>query len=192
MAETPIYNRLPTETTKAYEAFSVYRDMGPQRSHEKVSQVLGKSIALMNRWSRRYNWVERVAQADKDETKNRQEQAIKYRVKEHRQRIKEFAESYSQHGRNSMMAALLADNIQIAYLQDLNRNGIVRDKNNKIIGIVTDEEGKPVISKDDVSLANSIVRSAAPDSEYWAKALRIDEDFLSRLRQLDEGDDGEV
>ena len=94
-----------------------------------------------------------------------------------------------------MRAALLGGNIQIAYLEKLNKEGIERDlETNQIIGIKLNEDGVPLITKDDVMLANQIVRSAAPDADYWAKALRIDEDFLARLQRLDdiEGDDGEV
>jgi hypothetical protein len=55
------FERLPRESAKAYAAFKVYLDAGPQRSLEMVSRKLGKSKALMERWSRRYDWVGRVA-----------------------------------------------------------------------------------------------------------------------------------
>jgi hypothetical protein len=195
MADEPIYHKLTTETAKAYEAFSIYRDMGVGRSITRVAQELNKSRTQIGIWSERHNWVNRVQEFDKVENRERQEQALRLRTLEHKKKIKQFAESYTQHGRNSMRAALLGGNIQIAYLEKLNKEGIERDyETNQIIGIKLKEDGTPVISKDDVMLANQIVRSAAPDADYWAKALRIDEDFLAKLQRLDdiEGDDGEV
>ena len=49
------------ESAKAYEAFSVYlaQPVG-ERSLRNVSAALGKSTALIERWSRNYGWVERV------------------------------------------------------------------------------------------------------------------------------------
>lgn len=54
-----------TDTDKSFEAFGLYRDMGVNRSHESVANKLGKSTALISRWSRKYNWVERVRDYDK-------------------------------------------------------------------------------------------------------------------------------
>jgi transposase len=48
------------EGNKAYQAFSVYRDMGANRSTSKVAQHFGKSKTLMDKWCGRWNWVERV------------------------------------------------------------------------------------------------------------------------------------
>jgi hypothetical protein len=54
------FEQQPQETAKAFAAFSEYLSMGPQRSLEAVGQKLGKSKALMERWSKRHNWVMRV------------------------------------------------------------------------------------------------------------------------------------
>ena len=48
------------ESRKAFEAFTVYRDMGPTRSQERVARELGKSAQLMARWSAKWSWVERA------------------------------------------------------------------------------------------------------------------------------------
>lgn len=63
MANVP--ERRSTESPQAYEAFARYCLLGPQRSHDLVSQELSKSIALMHRWSRTHGWVERCAAYDK-------------------------------------------------------------------------------------------------------------------------------
>ena len=54
------WERLPEESTEAFEAFREYRDMGAERSLAKVGQALGKSTALMERWSSTHDWVKRV------------------------------------------------------------------------------------------------------------------------------------
>jgi hypothetical protein len=64
MAETPIYKRLPSDTDKSFEAFCIYRDMGANRSLEKLAQALGKTKANFEQMSRRFNWQERVAAYD--------------------------------------------------------------------------------------------------------------------------------
>lgn len=48
------------ETRKAYAGFVAYRDMGIDRSLAKVSRELGKSTALLSRWSARDDWVSRA------------------------------------------------------------------------------------------------------------------------------------
>lgn len=58
------WERQTDETSKAFEAFAVYRDLGVNRSTEQVSQKLSKSIALINRWSSLYDWVVRAAAYD--------------------------------------------------------------------------------------------------------------------------------
>jgi hypothetical protein len=49
--------RLPNESTKAYQARLCYCTLGANRSLEAVGQALGKSKALMERWSVCYGWV---------------------------------------------------------------------------------------------------------------------------------------
>ena len=84
------WDRLPTESTKAYEAFSIYRDMGRERSLSKVAERLQKSDTLMGRWSRNFDWVERAACWDDEQDRiereiaqREQAQAIKNMRKRH-------------------------------------------------------------------------------------------------------------
>lgn len=49
--------RLDDESTRAHAAKIVYVTMGPQRSLEAVGQKLGKSKALMERWSVAHDWA---------------------------------------------------------------------------------------------------------------------------------------
>lgn len=66
------WEQLDDETAKNFEAFAIYRDMPPSaRSLASVGRILGKSTALMERWSRQYNWIDRVRAFDqwRDATK---------------------------------------------------------------------------------------------------------------------------
>jgi|TARA_R110000824_G_scaffold21078_6_gene78888 hypothetical protein len=75
------WERQFNESRKAFEAFVVYRDMGPRRSQEKVARELGKSAQLMARWSSRWSWVERasawVDEQDKQLRLSQQEAVVK-------------------------------------------------------------------------------------------------------------------
>ena len=53
------WERQKGESAQAFEAFSLYLEMGADRSIRAVSQELGKSKTLIDRWSRTYKWVER-------------------------------------------------------------------------------------------------------------------------------------
>lgn len=53
------WDRQPGETSKAYAAFCVYRDLGSERSTRKTAEHLSKSEALIHGWSARWGWPER-------------------------------------------------------------------------------------------------------------------------------------
>ena len=69
------WERQPGETTRAYEAFVMYRDMGADRSLRKVVQKLGKNFTTIGEWSGKYKWVDRVAAWEQEQDRvNRQAQ----------------------------------------------------------------------------------------------------------------------
>lgn len=59
-----IWERREDEGDKAYEAFLTYMNMGSERSLDRVSQELSKSVPLLKRWSAKYEWRDRVAAFD--------------------------------------------------------------------------------------------------------------------------------
>lgn len=61
------WERQKSESTKAFEAFCIYRDMGTSRSISKVAQQLSKSKQLLTRWSSTYGWVERCQAWDAEQ-----------------------------------------------------------------------------------------------------------------------------
>lgn len=62
-----LWERQHGETSKAYEAFCVYRDLGPNRSIAKAGQSLGKNKVTLEQWSRKYEWVKRVSAWDTEQ-----------------------------------------------------------------------------------------------------------------------------
>lgn len=64
MAKKQPWERTDKESSQSFEAFQVYRDMGTDRSLAKVGEQLGKSTALMERWSSTHGWRDRAADYD--------------------------------------------------------------------------------------------------------------------------------
>lgn len=88
---TKPWDRLPKESIQAREAFLTYRDMGTDRSTAAVGRQLGKSKALMDRWSSTYRWVERVAAWDAHLEAllvSKQEAAVAEMARRHAERAK--------------------------------------------------------------------------------------------------------
>lgn len=84
------YERLPGETSKAWQAFRIYRDLGPDRTHENTRLSLGKTsgyLRVLEEWSSKYSWAERaVLYDDWLDRMNRQEQEASIpRWEQHRQ-----------------------------------------------------------------------------------------------------------
>lgn len=66
----------PDETGPAYAAFREYLLMGGDRSTSKVGRSLGKSKAMIERWSSRHRWVARAQAFDAEAGKRADEAAI--------------------------------------------------------------------------------------------------------------------
>lgn len=78
MADNPIWERLPSDTDKSFEAFCIYRDMGSGRTLRKLAQELDKTLTQIGDWSSKHNWIERVSTYDdylRDEHRKRLEKA---------------------------------------------------------------------------------------------------------------------
>jgi hypothetical protein len=56
--------RLPGESTPAYEAFKMYANLGAGRSVREVCRRLDKCTTLVGKWSSKYQWVNRAAAFD--------------------------------------------------------------------------------------------------------------------------------
>lgn len=92
MAKANPWDRLQNETTRAYEAFCTYRDMGRERSLSKVAAKLQKSETLMGRWSGTHSWVKRAAEWDDEQDRIEREIAQKEQAKAIRDMRKRHAD----------------------------------------------------------------------------------------------------
>ena len=77
--DTKPWERQEGESVKAFEAFTVYLEMGDERSIREVAQRLAKSRTLIGRWSVTYQWVERVAAFDAEVQRKAHAKAVKKR-----------------------------------------------------------------------------------------------------------------
>ena len=71
------WERQPNESSRAFEAFAVYRDMGAERSYAKTSQKLGKNKTTIDQWGRNNQWVSRIAAWDDEQDRLTRETLIK-------------------------------------------------------------------------------------------------------------------
>jgi len=65
------------ETSKAFRAFAIYRDMGPDRSQRKVAAELGIRTNTTDRWATKYHWVERVSEWGREQDRTKCKAALK-------------------------------------------------------------------------------------------------------------------
>lgn len=61
---TNTWNRQPNESSKAYERFCLYRDMGVCRSLRKLAADLALNVSTLAEISKKYSWQTRVAEFD--------------------------------------------------------------------------------------------------------------------------------
>ena len=94
------YDRQPTETPKAYAAFTIYRGMGVSRSLDRTAAEFyaGRSpdthpkgnIRRVERWSSEWNWVDRCRDFDRDEELLRREHQREHDRADHDQKLERF------------------------------------------------------------------------------------------------------
>jgi hypothetical protein len=70
------WERRPSDTDRSWEAFEEYRTMGTSRSLLKTANKLGKSVQLLDRWSKHHGWFERVQAFDRYEARSINERVL--------------------------------------------------------------------------------------------------------------------
>jgi multidrug efflux pump subunit AcrA (membrane-fusion protein) len=103
--------RQPKETAPAYAAFRCYLELGPDRSLAKAGRALGKSKNLMEGWSTKWNWVERVAAFESAAARAVDEAQLDERAKRARRQA-QIAASHAEAG--AMVAGEIGRRIQKA------------------------------------------------------------------------------
>lgn len=157
------WDRLPKESTPAYEAARTYFEMGPERTQEAVGTKLAKSRQLLSRWAAAHSWVERASLYDAHMQGIEQAAIEKARAKEAEKWARRQAE---QRDRDWSMAEQL------------------RDKAEKMLGYPLSrthtEDGKTVVNPARWSMADA-VRMA----EMAAKLARLAAEMATEHRQVD-------
>ena len=98
------WGRARDESAKAYAAFVVYRDLGPERSLRVAAGRLGKSARLLKRWSSRHRWQERVASWEtQQEVQAESSREAGEEARERRSRNSEQIEKVAMAGLRSLM-----------------------------------------------------------------------------------------
>jgi hypothetical protein len=100
------WDRLPRETSRSYELFCVYRNLGPERSLAKARESAEgiPSVARLKVLSRKWNWVERCQQYDD--------------YLEYQDRLRQEKERRQMHERHARVA-LLGMNVAVKGLESL-------------------------------------------------------------------------
>ena len=82
-----IWEQLPAESPKAFFAFRLYRDLMEKRTLAKVAETLGCSSTNVERWSRRWNWVNRCYEFDLVQEEEFRKQTARDRIAHHRRQV---------------------------------------------------------------------------------------------------------
>lgn len=150
----------PDETTKAFEAFKVYRDMGPKRSRKAaVEKMTGKTNTCGNfdQWSVKYHWVSRINAYDR----YLDQQATAKKVED----IREMAE------RHSTMAVVFLNKV-VSRLQNIDPNSLSADQLLKWFEVASKVErlsrgeATEFIKNEDNSNLNTIDLTKLDDNEF--------------------------
>lgn len=91
--ETRLWARQVGESDQAFQAFGLYRDLGPSRSTQQVALALSKSAPLIRRWSARWAWVERASAWDDEADRLRRERDLVERQEARRKMLATHARS---------------------------------------------------------------------------------------------------
>lgn len=98
------WERREDETSRAYEAFCTYRDIGPGRSIAKTGQLLGKNQTTLEQWSSKYGWVKRAAAWDDEQERIERTTAQKEQLKA----IKDMRKRHADLGQAMLIKAARA------------------------------------------------------------------------------------
>jgi hypothetical protein len=176
------YDRSDGETAKAYAAFTIYRNMGTSRSLEKTavefypvidsSQSRHRNKNQLGVWSKKYNWVARCKDYDRDRESELREHTRLKNVEEHDRLLEQFRKS------NETIGFGLSD-MGLRLLEIGNR-------------IVNTLENKEVLDSKDIDLFLAIPSSikaigaiGASGSELAADGLCIRQ-IMERIEELKE------
>ena len=64
MSERKEFDQLPKERSKAFAAFRLYLELGPERTIDKVAKSMSRSRQYTQKWATKYDWDHRARAFD--------------------------------------------------------------------------------------------------------------------------------
>ena len=164
--------RVPKETPKAFEAFCIYRDLGPGRTVPDVQAEYNKSpsyIRQLYEWSRTYDWVKRAAAFDDMIAERTAEASADAAVR--------AATRHADAGRKLIQKGVEAlgtrstENITVDGIRGLIGDGVKIERLS--LGLVTDNTKQEVIGN--VNITNDRIQQVLADPEAARLACELTE-----------------
>lgn len=162
--------RVEGETPKAFEAFCIYRDLGPGRSIRQAGEDMGKPRVYegtMEAWSSKYRWVERCAAYD-DMIAERRAEASADRAVRAAARHAKAGEKLIDKGLKALESKDL-ENITVDGIRGLIGDGVKIERLS--LGLVTDNTKQEVTGN--VNITDDRVRRVLADPEASRLACEL-------------------
>lgn len=154
------WERQKGESAQAFAAFLAYLQMGADRSLSAVGQRLGKSKALMERWSSANGWVERCRAWDNYLQREAKKAAV--------------AEIRKMNQRHISMAQQIQDAVLQALI-DLGSDIVTPQNFSAVVKLSTDLERQSMEAEAKETISSEELREQAEDDPLTA-ALKEDMD----------------
>lgn len=168
-----IYTQMDDESPRAFEAFAIYRDMGPARHLDAVATKVDKNLSLIRRWSSDYSWVTRARawDAENDRVKRDAQTKVVQEMSERHAKIAVgFQNKVIQRLQNldpdELSARELAQWLDISVkIERLSRGANTELVRNEITGL----DGEPILiekprdAKEMAEIINTLIEAGALD-----------------------------
>lgn len=157
------WERQKGESSKAYEAFSIYRDMGEKRTFIATSEKLQKSYTIIRRWKDQWGWTDRARAYDNELM--RQELSEKKR---------EFRDMQKRHIQTAMLMQKKAvqaldnldpDSMLAKDIVQLIREATKLERDNRLTTEMLDDERDQIIYRMEIEDMDSIEKDVYDDDE---------------------------
>lgn len=155
-----IWERLENETPRAFECFSVYRDLREGRTVRAAYRIVtgndpasGQVPGFWNDWVKKYNWQNRVKEYDLYLDRIRLEEQFKIAQEDHAKKLEKFRAAHEQVG-------VLGFSVALRTLQEIERR--LRAGQEELSHKTLIEYAR---------IANQVLGSA---SSFWSQSLGVD------------------
>lgn len=171
------FERQPYDSPKSWEAFRAYRDMGPgRRSLRKLPELIGRVPnykPVLERWSVKHNWQERVRAWDDYQDKVGREAALK-----------ELEEMKKRHIQQAV-------SLQAKALQRLQKISPEDLSAGNVLGFITEAIKIERMARGEPDQILEERRRLSDDEARQVSQLATDPEFMAALqRAIDEAETG--